>query len=75
MTIERNLPIPNHPMRKFNWSDLDIGDSFLVPAPVTVEHMSSLATRRGKATGRRYTCRTIKNGNGVAEGVRVWRIA
>lgn len=71
MTAESNLPIPRHPMRKYPWNDLGLGDSFFV-SNTTVERMSSLAARRAKATSRKYTCRTLTE-NGCV-GVRVWRI-
>jgi len=46
---------------------MEIGDSFL--ATVTLSTMACVANRAAKRTGRKFSCRTTK------DGIRVWRIA
>ena len=70
-SVDRNIPIPPRlnggGYYKYPWESMEIGDSFL--ATVTLSTMSSVANRAAKRTGRKFSCRTTK------DGIRVWRIA
>lgn len=73
ITIDKDVPMPSpaKPPPKYPWRSMAVGDSFFI-AGLTVAKLASLAAWGRKATGYRFTCRTVTE-NGVA-GVRVWRV-
>jgi hypothetical protein len=68
--VDRNVPIPEIPKRNFYpWSDLKVGDSFLVADKGPVE-MSARGCQRAKThPGEKYYSRRVYG------GTRVWRVA
>lgn len=73
LRIEKNIPIP--PRARFPFAELEVGDSFLVPADqVNWNGRTSMVARVANTTGRRlnrkFVCRTNPD-----RSVRVWREA
>lgn len=82
ITIERGLPLP--PRRRGrsigfteHLAKFKVGDSGFFPEEERrsskrfVETMSARATNAGRKLGRKFTCRTVTEGD--IKGVRVWR--
>lgn len=63
-------PIPPKSRRPstYKWSEMQIGESFLVKPGTTIDQACSLAAKAAKRTGFKFRCATTD------EGVRVWRI-
>jgi hypothetical protein len=70
MQIEKNIPMPSRGGSRspWPWSELGLGDSFLVENR-SIIRVSSMACKARERTGFRFSCRT------EGENVRVWRIA
>ena len=69
--IEKNISLPNGSdgtRGKYPWSQMQIGDSFLVPGK-TSSTMSGCAFYQGTKRSARYACRNVDG------GCRVWRVA
>lgn len=68
--IEKKIPIPSGrgPYGKYPWSQMEIGDSFLIPGK-KVSLVSSTMASAGRRLNKKFTARTVEG------GVRVWRIA
>lgn len=69
--IEDGIPMPQ--IWKYPWSELERGQSFLVPCPAdeTERKMNSLTSSRNhaqKKLGRRFALRRTNH------GIRVWRV-
>lgn len=64
IVIEKGIPIPN----KFPFKDMEVGDSFLIPAGVARSTAQTAAIRYGKPLGKRFTIRK------TPEGDRCWRV-
>ena len=67
--IEKNIPISSH--GRYPLNEMEIGDSIFVSDKKTnfMNSVVSQFTKSKSGKGRKYTCRTVK------DGVRVWRIA
>jgi len=78
--IEKNVPIPARrgggPPNKYPWRDMEVGDSFFVPANGKSRNAlmraltSSTQSKSLARDGLKFTART----DAEANGVRVWRI-
>jgi hypothetical protein len=70
--IDKNIPIyprkvqDNNPERKYQWSKMNIGDSFLMDVS-TIFSARAIAHRAGIKLGFKFVCRHDKS------GFRVWR--
>lgn len=69
--IEKGIPVPSHrgAPSKYPWEQMEVGDSFFVPAEDTTKNFGSLARTSGKRMGAKFTSRKLDG------GWRVWRIA
>jgi hypothetical protein len=71
MQIDRNIPLPK-PQRaskpsKYPWSEMEIGDSFMVEGKTTAQ-MSGRVRYAEKTTGFAFTSRSVEG------GCRIWRV-
>lgn len=70
--IEKNIPFPSNIVikrrEKYPFSQLKLGDSFLVPDGKMSTISVSVAKYNKNMQKRRFRARTVK------EGVRVWRV-
>lgn len=66
--IDKGIPMPPAPRaRKYPWSEMEIGDSFLMGgAP---RQVANAVSKAGRNYGRKFSYRKTR------EGVRVWRVA
>jgi hypothetical protein len=64
MNIDSNVPMPS----KFPFAQMQVGDSFLIPADVKRTAVNVAAMRYGKKHRVKFTVR------GTTEGYRCWRI-
>lgn len=70
--IEKNIPRPTKGYGKYPFSQMEIGDSFIVPIFKTAKGYAQLcraAYNHGYFNRKKFSVRTIKG-----EGHRVWRI-
>ena len=76
--IDKDVPLPSENAglgrlreRKYQWEAMEIGDSFVFPAEISVKSARSIASRRASTDGRKYLVRrNDENGE-----VRCWRRA
>ena len=74
ISIDKKVPMPPHPRRvggvgqKYPWRQMNVGDSFLFPPDIKIQHASALAVGFGQAIDGKFSCRTTD------EGVRCWRV-
>ena len=69
LTIESNVPAPDWQKRaKYPFSDMAVGDSFLITDADMIKNARSAAWMYSKRHGGRFSCRK------VPEGWRVWRV-
>lgn len=72
ITVESGIPVPDFSTARrqvYPWSEMKVGDSFLVNDKPIGTIRSAICARSKKNPGERYTCQAALN------GVRVWRIA
>lgn len=72
MEIEKNVRIPlsgrGRP-KKYDFSDMDVGDSVLIRGEDTSGRAYLAANQYGRRTGKKFTGRSMDG------GVRIWRVA
>lgn len=70
IVIEKGIPAPEYfrRSRKYPYDQMEIGDSFAVPAGMA-ESCRTGASRYGKRHGKKFSVHT------TPDGVRCWRIA
>lgn len=66
MKIEKNRRIPG----KYPFKDMQVGDSFVIPADIKRHTVNVAALRFGRKHGMKFTVRKIPEG-----GYACWRIA
>lgn len=64
--IDKDIAIPQHALSKYPWADLEVGDSFAVPANTSFRTQASAAAKKLK---RRFTVKQI------GDEMRVWRVS
>jgi len=72
MKIDKNIPLPGgvDPRERYPFSDMALGDSFLVVDATWIKNLRSAAYMYSKRhPGTRFTCRRY------GEGWRLWRVA
>jgi hypothetical protein len=65
MKIDSDIPLKAR--IKYPYVELDVGQSFLIPADVSLQAVCNMNYRYGKRHGRRYVARKQD------DGTRVWR--
>jgi hypothetical protein len=63
--IEKSVPVPENPRRKYPWKELKVGDSFVAP----------LATQSGASGAARRLGIVLVTRRIDADHVRIWRRA
>jgi hypothetical protein len=72
--LDRSVPIPMNAGRgnkKYPWADMQIGDSFFVPAGI-LNTLRTRAAEAGRKHNMKFVARSWEHDGGV-EGVRIWR--
>lgn len=70
--IEKNIPIPQRLGIQFNFREMEVGDSILIPCEPDSLEKSRAASALGKfkkETGLKFVTRQMP------EGMRIWRVA
>ena len=65
--VSRDVPVPE-PRRRYPYVDMDIGDSFVMPAGSSMQVVCNANYRAGKRLGRKFIARKLEG------GIRVWRV-
>ena len=65
--VDKGVPIPDGNRKKYPWTDMEVGDSFLIPGARHGAAGSMIASRK-KHVGHQYVCRMED------AGLRVWRV-
>lgn len=65
--IEKNIPIPIKCYSRYPFSEMEIGDSFLVHSAL-IKSIRTDAYMAGKRLSKKFSTRR------VSDGVRIWRI-
>lgn len=65
LPIDKGIPLPT----KYPFAEMNVGDSFVVPAKVNRSAVNVAAMRFGRKHGMKFTVRLTKDGT-----LRCWRI-
>ncbi len=73
--IEKDVPIPARgygrrggTIPRYPWNDMEIGDSFFIPNPITQDYISGARHYAQRGLKRKFITRIVEG------GIRVWRI-
>lgn len=68
MKIEKNIPMPETRKTKYNWQDMEVGDSVFFAAKKTQIYKEGASAHSwGRSNNVKFTVRSVEG------GVRIWR--